>query len=83
MPAAVDVAQVVKDLNCWGWRDYKIEIKCGLGAGYVAQIRCGNIKKPEYGKAARLYIFWYEEAQAQGQPVPMFHGEPCRLGTST
>lgn len=61
IPAHIDVAQVVADLNDWGWRDYKIEIYCGLGSGYIAQIRCGNIREPAYSKAARLFNFWQEE----------------------
>ena len=64
IPPAVDVLQIVADLNGWGWRDYKIEVACGLGSGYIAQIRCGGIKEPAYGKAARLYNFWFEQSQA-------------------
>jgi hypothetical protein len=61
IPPAIDVLQIVSDLNGWGWRDYKIEVACGLGSGYIAQVRCGGIKEPAYGKAARLHNFWFEQ----------------------
>lgn len=61
IPVQVDLLAMAKDLNAWGWRDNKIEIHAGLGRGYMAQIRCGNIKAPSYDKAARLYNFWIEE----------------------
>ena len=61
IPVQIDVLSLVADLNGWGWRDYKIEISCGLGSGYVAQVRCGNVKEPAYGKAARLFNFWEEQ----------------------
>ena len=67
IPAMIDVMQVVCDLNAWGWRDSKIEVACGLGQGYIAQIRCGNIKEPGYSKAARLYNFWICEQPASLQ----------------
>jgi len=63
IPAQVDILQIVADLREWGWLDAKIEIRCGLGSGYVAQVRAGNIREPAYGKAARLFNFW-EEAHA-------------------
>lgn len=65
IPVQIDIAQIVADLNGWGWRDYKIEICCGLGSGYIAQVRCGNIRSPAYDKAARLFNFWEEEHAAQ------------------
>ena len=65
IPAQIDVMQIVADLNEWGWRDYKIEVACGLGSGYISQVRCGNIREPAYGKAARLFNFWEEEADSQ------------------
>ena len=67
IPPNIDLAQVVADLNAWGWRDYKIEIRCGLGKGYIAQVRCGNIKSPAYDKGARLFNFWFEENEAHLQ----------------
>ena len=66
IPAQVDVLQIVADLNAWGWRDYKIEVACGLGGGYIAQVRCGNIREPAYGKAARLFNFWEEQSRLGG-----------------
>ena len=61
IPVKIDVAQIVAELNAWGWLDFKIETCCGLGRGYISQVRCGNIKNPEYGKAARLFNFWEEQ----------------------
>jgi len=65
IPPMIDVLQIVADLNAWGWRDSKIEIACGLGQGYVAQVRCGNIREPAYSKAARLHNFWEAESEVQ------------------
>ena len=63
IPPQIDVLQIVDDLREWGWLNYKIEIAAGLGHGYIAQVRCGNIKEPAYGKAARLYNFWHQQRQ--------------------
>ena len=65
IPAQIDTMQIVADLNAWGWRDYKIEIACGLGSGYIAQVRCENIREPAYGKAARLFNFWESQRDLQ------------------
>ena len=71
IPIQIDVAAIVQDLNTWGWLDYKIEVHCGLGSGYISQVRRGAIKEPAYGKAARLYNFWSSEqlVQTRGEPV--------------
>jgi len=61
IPPHVDIEQMIADLGSWGWRDYKIEVRCGLGKGYIAQIRCGNVKAPAYDKAARIFNFWRDE----------------------
>jgi hypothetical protein len=63
IPAQVDVMAIIADLRAWGWLDYKIEIAAGLGAGYIAQVRAGNIKEPAYGKAARLHNFWVSQGE--------------------
>lgn len=65
IPAQIDVLQIVADLKAWGWLDSKIEVACGLGQGYIAQVRGGFIKEPAYGKAARLYNFWEDEQRLQ------------------
>lgn len=67
-----DVLQLVKDLNTWGWRDYKIEVCCGLGSGYISQVRCGNIKNPSHDKVVRLFNFWEWEAATNGVSVPQY-----------
>jgi hypothetical protein len=63
IPAELDIAGMLDDLTRWGWRDYKIEVACGLSAGYISQIRCGNIKFLAYQRAARLYNFWFSEQE--------------------
>lgn len=65
IPAQIDAMAIVADLNAWGWRDFKIEIACGLSRGYVAQVRCGNVQEMAYSKAARLFNFWESEAEKQ------------------
>ena len=63
IPAQIDMLAIIADLRTLGWPDYKIEIVTGLGRGYIAQCRFGNIKCPAYDKAARLYNFWVQETQ--------------------
>jgi hypothetical protein len=63
IPAELDIHGMLDDLGRWGWRDYKIEIACGLSGGYISQIRCGNIRFLAYQKAARLYNFWFSEQE--------------------
>lgn len=70
IPLALDIGSMLSDLNRWGWRDYKIEIACELSKGYVAQLRCGNIARISYPYAARLYNFWYAEAEMRALPLP-------------
>jgi hypothetical protein len=66
---AIDSKQLIEDLSKWGWLDFKIETVCGFSRGYVAQIRCGNIKEMSYARAARLYNFWLEE-EHKNKPAP-------------
>ena len=61
IPVEIDALQLIADLNEWGWKDFKIETVCGFTRGYVAQIRCGNVKMLAYQRAARLFNFWEEE----------------------
>ena len=67
IPVEIDALQLIADLNEWGWKDFKIETVCGFTRGYVAQIRCGNVKMLAYQRAARLFNFW-EEEQAINAP---------------
>lgn len=62
IPVEIDAKQLISDLNAWGWRDYKIEIRCGFCSGYIAQIRCGNVRMLAYQRGARLFNFWEEES---------------------
>lgn len=64
IPVQIDVVGIVAELRARGWTDYKLEIATGLGQGYIAQCRMGNVKNPSYGKAARLYNFWVQEMTA-------------------
>lgn len=68
IPIEIDALKMIADLNEWGWKDFKIETVCGFTRGYVAQIRCGNVKMLAYQRAARLFNFWETEAQSQGIP---------------
>ena len=61
IPVEIDALQLIADLNEWGWKDFKIETVCGFTRGYVAQIRCGNVKMLAYQRAARLFNFREEE----------------------
>lgn len=55
IPTTIDVLALINELNGYGLRDHAIEIVCGLTQGYVAQVRCGNIKRPNYEYAAKIY----------------------------
>lgn len=68
----VDPLPIIRDLNGWGWRDYKIEIACGLGAGYIAQVKSGGIKVMAHKKVVPLYNFWETEAVARGVEIPPY-----------
>ncbi|HQX62627.1 MAG TPA: hypothetical protein PK593_04105 [Thermomicrobiales bacterium] len=61
IPVEIDAVELIKDLNSIGWRDYKIEIACGYSCGYIAQVRCGNVRDMSYQRKARLFNFWEEE----------------------
>ena len=63
IPANIDHVEIIRDLNARGLRDYKIETICSFSVGYVAQLKCGNVKQMTYQRAARLYNFWLEEKQ--------------------
>lgn len=62
IPVEIDAMQLIVDLNAWGWKDFKIETVCGFTRGYVAQIRCGNVRMLAYQRAARLFNFWEDES---------------------
>ena len=61
IPAHIDHQAIIKDLNALGHKDYSIEMLCGYSIGYVAQLKCGNIQRMSYDRAARLYNIWVEE----------------------
>jgi hypothetical protein len=65
IPANIDHVGIIKNLNSWGIKDYKIEQILGYAHGYVAQLKCGNIEQMTYQRAARLYNFWEEEKALQ------------------
>lgn len=72
----IDHIQIVKELNAWGWRDFKIDTVCGFTNGYVAQVKCGNIKVMAHERAARLYNFWEQEAAARYVSIPPYSSPP-------
>lgn len=82
----VDVVQVLADLEEWGWRPGKIDNVCGFSLGYVAQIKCGNVRVLGHERAVRLYNFWEQEAHQRGAVIapyasPTFHVDQARLQT--
>jgi len=54
IPEEINVLAILAELHDLGWKDYKIEMACGYTRGYVAQIRCGNVKAPAYTYTAKL-----------------------------
>lgn len=68
----IDHVQIIKDLNAWGWRDFKIDTVCGFSAGYVAQIKCGNVRSMAHERAMRLYNFWEQEAMMRDVAIPPY-----------
>lgn len=54
IPEKIDAPALIADLNKWGMKDSKIEFACGFSGGYVAQIKCGNLKRMSYPKGAAL-----------------------------
>lgn len=69
IPVEIDVAAIVKDLNSWGWVDYKIEVACGFSHGYIAKVRQGCRLMRPYQHSARLYNFWEEERRLRTLPT--------------
>jgi hypothetical protein len=65
IPANIDHRMVLRQLNDWGYRDYRIEAICGFSIGYVAQLKCGAIQQMTYQRAARLWNFWVSEHSAR------------------
>lgn len=65
IPANIDHVQIIADLNAWGLGDYKIGAICGFSQSYIGQLKCGNIHRMSYDRAARLYNFWFDEAEAR------------------
>lgn len=71
-PAHVDVQSILRDLNSWGIKDYKIEAICGFSPHYVGQLKCGNIRRISFEYGARLHNFWVDEwlIRNNGQQMP-------------
>lgn len=61
IPANIDHASVIEDLNGWGIVDFKIEVICGLSRGYVDYLKKHPGARISYQLGARLYNFWHEE----------------------
>lgn len=61
IPANIDHAGIIEDLNRWGINDYKIEMICGMSKGHVHHLRSSGVQRMTYQLAARLYNFWYDE----------------------
>ena len=71
IPDKVDWIALINALNAVGLRDHAVETLCKLTAGYVAQVRCGNSRRPNYEYAARILNL----AEQQGIEIARFHVE--------
>jgi hypothetical protein len=74
LPPALDMQQMLRDLNEWGWRDYKIEIACGWNKGYVSQVKCGNIGQMFYTRQVALNNFWATIGNERDRSIAVSHG---------
>lgn len=54
IPETIDVIALLNELNALGLKDSSVEVACNFNKGYVAQIRCGNSRRPNYQYMARL-----------------------------
>jgi len=54
IPEYFDARVVIEELKHLGWKDYAIENECGMTKGYLAQVRCGNVRLPSYTYAAKM-----------------------------
>jgi hypothetical protein len=61
IPAKIDVETILADLTRIGWRDYKVELACGLPRGWISKLRDGTTQDPAYSNAARLVNFHHDE----------------------
>lgn len=61
----IDPVAMFDTLNAWGWKDYVIEEGCRFSKGYIAQVRCGNIREMGHPKFIRLFNF-YEKNVPRG-----------------
>jgi hypothetical protein len=64
IPAKLDIEQILDDLERWGWLRYKIEVYCGMSAGYVTRLRDGGIQNVSYVYGARLHNLWVSESES-------------------
>lgn len=74
IPANIDYQAIVRELNSYGFGNYKIDTICGFADGCVAYVMAGYNRDMTYQRAARLYNFWCEERTQRGLDVltPMF-----------
>jgi len=61
IPEDVNWIGVLDELNRLGISDSTTEDICKFTKGYVGQIRCGNVKRPEYTKGAKMINLLDEE----------------------
>ena len=66
IPAYFDGKATLTELNALGLKDYKIELITGIRAGYISQVKCGNIKNPRYDICAKLYNLLEAERVSHG-----------------
>lgn len=66
LPPFIDHVQLLRDLNRFGWRDYKLEAACGFSVGYIAKLREDPHQRMFYPSAARLWNLWRDEIERSG-----------------
>lgn len=71
IPVEIDVVEIIKDLNKWGWRDQKIEFACDFSAGYIAKLKGGARPYRPYQYVARLHNFWLSEIERRFKSAPV------------
>lgn len=64
IPAKLDLEEILRNLNEWGFKDYKIEMACGWGEGYVSHLKAGRIISVRFESGARLFNLWRDELAA-------------------
>ena len=66
LPPFIDHMQLLRDLDRFGWCNYKIDAACGFSGGYVAKLRKDPQHRMFYANTARLWNLWRDEIERSG-----------------